>query len=80
MEGKVKFYVETKGFGFITDAVTKTDVFFHKSGCLDKIVTDDLVSYEVENGKRGMKAINVSRTKDVERYTVNAKTGKLTPE
>jgi CspA family cold shock protein len=61
MEGKVKFFNEKKLFGFITDKETKTDVFFHQTGVLGKVATDDLVSYEVENGDRGLKAISVKK-------------------
>jgi CspA family cold shock protein len=61
--GKVKFFNAAKNFGFITDDVSKTDVFVHSTGTLDKIVTDDLVSYDIEVGQRGAKAVNVKRIK-----------------
>ena len=63
MTGKVKFFVDSKGWGYITDDASNTDVFFHRTNTLDKVVTDDLVSYEVEKGERGMKAVQVKRLK-----------------
>lgn len=61
--GKVKFFNSAKNFGFITDDETQTDIFFHISGSLDRVVTDDLVSYNVEKGERGPKAVSVKRIK-----------------
>lgn len=61
--GFVKFFDETRGFGFITNDKTKTDIFFHFTGSLDKVVASDTVSYEVEEGKRGLFAKNIKRIK-----------------
>lgn len=61
MQGTVKFFNETKGFGFITPSDSKTDIFVHVSGLVDEIRENDLVSYEEESGKKGMNAVNVSR-------------------
>jgi CspA family cold shock protein len=57
--GKVKFFNETKGFGFITPEDGGADVFVHSSGLVDKIRENDSVNYEVENGKKGINAVNV---------------------
>jgi CspA family cold shock protein len=62
--GTVKFYNEAKGFGFITDE-TGTDVFVHATGLNNKIKENDLVSFEVTEGKKGLNAINVSITTSV---------------
>ncbi len=59
MKGKVKFFNESKGYGFITDDETGKDVFVHATGLLDRVKKDDLVEYEVKEGKRGPKAVNV---------------------
>ena len=61
--GKVKFFNSAKNFGFITDSETGKDIFFHSSGTLDRVVTDDEVSYNIEVGDRGPKAVQVKRTK-----------------
>ncbi|PQA55039.1 MULTISPECIES: cold-shock protein [Siphonobacter] len=58
-EGIVKFFNQTKGFGFITPTQGGQDVFVHISGLTDDIRENDKVVFEVENGKRGLNAINV---------------------
>ncbi len=59
-EGKVKFFNETKGFGFIVPADGSEEVFVHSSGLKDQIRENDSVNYEVERGKKGMNAVNVT--------------------
>ena len=63
MTGKVKFYNEQKGYGFITEDGTSEDHFVHATGLLDKIKKDDLVEFELAESKKGMKAVNVKRKK-----------------
>ncbi len=58
-KGTVKFFNEAKGFGFIKGEDGQ-EIFVHATGLNDEIRENDLVSYETENGKRGMNAINVS--------------------
>ena len=58
-EGKVKFFNTTKGFGFITPTNGGADIFVHVSGLIDEIFENDNVSYEVENGKKGLNAVKV---------------------
>ena len=58
-EGTVKFYNETKGFGFITPSNGGQDVFIHSSGLVDNIKEKDKVEYETEQGKKGINAVNV---------------------
>lgn len=57
--GKVKFFNQQKGFGFIVDDETQKEVFVHVTGLIDKIKDDDLVDFEVVEDRRGPKAINV---------------------
>ena len=58
-QGTVKFFNETKGFGFIKNNETEEDVFVHATGLIDKINEGDLVSFDVVEGKKGMNAVNV---------------------
>ncbi|MDQ0638351.1 CspA family cold shock protein [Pedobacter sp. W3I1] len=58
-QGTVKFFNETKGFGFIVPANGDAELFVHVSGLLDDIRQNDLVSYDVEEGRKGLNAINV---------------------
>ncbi|MBN9484299.1 MAG: cold-shock protein [Bacteroidetes bacterium 43-93] len=58
-EGTVKFFNNTKGFGFITPANGGEDIFVHVSGLYDEIRENDKVTFEVQNGKKGLNAVNV---------------------
>ncbi|MFM7431842.1 MAG: cold shock domain-containing protein [Chryseotalea sp. WA131a] len=60
MQGTVKFFNETKGFGFITPSNSGEDIFVHASGLVDQIRENDKVEYEEERGKKGMNAVNVT--------------------
>jgi CspA family cold shock protein len=60
-EGTVKFFNGTKGFGFITPSNGGKDIFVHVSGLIDEIQEGDKVSYEVQNGQKGLNAVNVKR-------------------
>lgn len=62
-EGKVKFYNESKGFGFIAVNEGNNDVFVHSTGLLDNIKENDNVTFEVQRGPKGLNAINVKRLK-----------------
>jgi cold shock protein len=57
--GVVKFFNQTKGFGFIKVEGTNEDVFVHVSGLKDEIRQDDRVTFEVQEGKKGPNAVNV---------------------
>jgi len=58
-EGTVKFFNETKGFGFIKDSESDNEYFVHISGLIDKIKNDDEVTFELKEGKKGLNAVNV---------------------
>lgn len=58
-EGTVKFFNETKGFGFITQTNGNEDIFVHISGTLDRISENDEVIFDIEQGKKGLTATNV---------------------
>lgn len=58
-EGTVKFFNETKGFGFIKPNSGGEDIFVHVSGLIDEIRENDRVTFEVQNGRKGLNAVNV---------------------
>lgn len=59
MQGTVKFFNESKGFGFIKPDDSSEDIFVHSSGLVDDIRENDRVEYDTERGKKGMNAVNV---------------------
>ncbi len=59
--GMVKFFNEAKGYGFIKEDGTDREYFVHVTGLIDKIAQDDLVTFELKDGKKGMNAVNVKR-------------------
>jgi CspA family cold shock protein len=58
-KGIVKFYNNSKGFGFIKQENSSEDLFVHSTGLIDQIRENDEVEYEVERGKKGLNATNV---------------------
>lgn len=60
-EGTVKFFNESKGFGFITDNDTQQEYFTHISGLIDDIREGDDVTFELKEGRKGLNAVNVQR-------------------
>jgi CspA family cold shock protein len=58
-EGTVKFFNNSKGFGFIKPSDSSEDIFVHQSGLIDEIREDDKVKFDVEQGKKGLNAVNV---------------------
>lgn len=58
-EGTVKFFNDTKGFGFITPNNGGADIFVHTTGLVSNIREKDQVTYDVEEGRKGLNAVNV---------------------
>ncbi|MEC5145462.1 cold shock domain-containing protein [Chitinophaga sp. 212800010-3] len=57
--GVVKFFNETKGFGFIKIEGTGQEIFVHVSGIKESISENDRVVFDVEEGRKGPNAVNV---------------------
>ena len=57
--GIVKFFNESKGFGFIKDENSSKEYFVHSSGLKDRISENDEVTFDLEEGKKGLNAVNV---------------------
>jgi cold shock protein len=57
--GSVKFFNEAKGFGFIKVDGTGEEIFVHVSGLKEEIRENDNVVFEVQEGKKGLNAVNV---------------------
>lgn len=58
-KGTVKFFNDTKGFGFIKDADSNEEYFVHSTGLIDNIREDDEVEFELKEGRKGLNAVNV---------------------
>jgi len=58
-KGTVKFFNESKGFGFITEDDSKKEYFVHVSGLIDNINEGDTVEFELKEGKKGLNAVSV---------------------
>jgi len=59
MKGTVKFFNETKGFGFIVEDDSNKEHFVHVSGLIDEIKEGDEVEFELKEGRKGLNAIDV---------------------
>lgn len=57
-KGKVKFFNESKGFGFITQE-SGSDIFVHVTGLIDDVNEGDVVEFDVTDGRKGPNAVNV---------------------
>ena len=58
-KGTVKFFNESKGFGFIKEEETSKEHFVHISGLIDEIREGDEVEFDLQEGRKGMNAVNV---------------------
>lgn len=62
-KGRVEFFNEMKGFGFIKDSGSGEKYFVHANGLLEPVTEGDLVEFEITRGKRGMDAVKVKKSK-----------------
>jgi len=59
-KGTVKFFNDSKGFGFITEEGSDKEHFVHISGLVDEIKEGDEVQFDLEEGRKGLNAVNVA--------------------
>ena len=59
--GTVKFFNEEKGFGFIKHDDSNKETFVHANGLVDQIEANDKVQFDVQEGRKGLNAVNVKR-------------------
>ena len=59
LQGTVKFFNESKGYGFITEEGSNSEHFVHISGLIDKVKEGDAVEFDLKEGKIGLNAVNV---------------------
>ena len=60
-KGTVKFFNDSKGFGFIKDEKSEKEYYVHSSGLIDSIRENDEVSFDLEQGQKGLNAVNVKK-------------------
>ena len=58
-KGKVNYFDDDKGYGFITDEATRDSIFVHVNGLIDPVRVNDKVTFEVERSAKGLRAFNV---------------------
>ncbi|HVD99631.1 MAG TPA: cold shock domain-containing protein [Cytophagaceae bacterium] len=59
--GIVKFFNESKGFGFIKEDNSNREIFVHVSGLKDKVRQNDKVTFNIVDGKKGQNAVDVKK-------------------
>lgn len=57
--GTVKFFNDSKGYGFIREEESGKEYFVHAKGLIDEIRDNDEVTFDLEEGRKGLNAINV---------------------
>jgi CspA family cold shock protein len=60
-KGIVKFFNDSKGYGFIKDEESNEEYFVHANGLVDEIRQDDEVTFDLEEGRKGVNAVNVKQ-------------------
>ena len=60
-KGKVTFFNESKGYGFIKDSETQESIFVHINELSEAVGENDKVTFEVEPGQKGMTAVRVKK-------------------
>ena len=60
-KGKVAFFNDSKGYGFIRDILSDEKYFVHASGLLEEVLENDSVTFELEKGMKGLNAVRVQK-------------------
>ncbi len=60
-KGKVEFFNDSKGFGFIKEIGTEEQFFVHINGLTERVTENDMVTFELERGLKGMNAVRVKK-------------------
>ena len=60
-EGKITYFNESRGFGFITSPLYSDRLFFHVNSTLEQVGENDTVTFDVEKSPRGLTAVNVKK-------------------
>jgi len=60
-KGTVKFFNDSKGYGFVTDEETNKEYFVHVSGLIDEVKEGDEVEFELQEGRKGLNAVDVKK-------------------
>lgn len=63
LTGTIKFFNESKGFGFVKHDNSSVETFVHVSGLIDQVKENDHVEFELQQGRKGMNAVNVKLLK-----------------
>lgn len=58
-QGTVKFFNQTKGFGFVREEESQQEYFVHVTGLIDEVRENDKITFELKEGKKGLNAVNV---------------------
>ncbi|CAA0146643.1 cold-shock protein [Tenacibaculum maritimum] len=58
-QGTIKFFNESKGFGFVTESGSNTEYFVHVSGLIDEVREGDTVEFDLKEGRKGLNAVDV---------------------
>ncbi|MEO9802214.1 MAG: cold shock domain-containing protein [Reichenbachiella sp.] len=60
-QGKIKFFNESKGYGFVVDDEDSKEYFVHISGLVDQVKEGDAVTFDLKEGKKGLNAVDVKQ-------------------
>ena len=59
--GRIEFFNDSKGYGFIKELDTQEKYFVHVNGLIDEVQEGDRVVFELERGLKGMNAVRVKK-------------------